>query len=125
MKNEEKNFEFESVVINDDGINVKIRKRKGKLAKKISALMPLLSVVAFLVLGFCFNLWHPGWIVFLCIPFVEIIIGLFNKKGKSLWVSLSAVFSVIVYLLLGFILNAWHPGWLVFFIVPIVGILVD
>lgn len=28
----------------------------------------LVCVIIFLILGFCFNLWHPGWIIFLTIP---------------------------------------------------------
>ena len=29
---------------------------------------PVLAVIAFLILGFMFDLWHPGWVVFLTIP---------------------------------------------------------
>ena len=27
-----------------------------------------IASLAYLVLGFFFNLWHPGWLVFLAIP---------------------------------------------------------
>ncbi len=30
---------------------------------------PLLVALIYLVLGFCFHLWHPGWVVFFTIPF--------------------------------------------------------
>ena len=30
---------------------------------------PLLVILAYLVLGFCFGLWHPSWVLFLTIPF--------------------------------------------------------
>ena len=29
---------------------------------------PILVTLIYLVLGFFFNLWHPGWLVFLAIP---------------------------------------------------------
>lgn len=37
---------------------------------------PLLCVVIFLFLGFFFNLWHPGWIVFLTIPFYYWVVSI-------------------------------------------------
>lgn len=117
---------FEDVIIDSDGVEVKIKgKKRNKIAKKITAVMPLLSTLTFLILGFCFNLWHPGWVVFLSIPLTGIIIGLFNKRGKALWISLITIICVIVYLLLGFILQAWHPGWLIFFAIPIAGIIIE
>lgn len=30
---------------------------------------PLLCAVIFLLAGFCFGWWHPGWVIFLTIPF--------------------------------------------------------
>ena len=35
---------------------------------KINISYPLITVVAYLILGLCFDLWHPGWVVFLTIP---------------------------------------------------------
>lgn len=117
----------EDIIIEGKNIEVKVRKasKRNHLARKISKVMPLLSLVAFLVLGFCFKLWHPGWVVFLAVPVSEICINIFNKKGKALWVSLAMLVSVILYLFLGIALHAWHPGWLVFFLVPIVSIIAE
>lgn len=36
---------------------------------------PLLCAVLFLLAGFCFGWWHPGWIIFLTIPFYYWIVG--------------------------------------------------
>ncbi len=53
----------------------------------ISGLYPLVVVIAYLVMGFVWNLWHPGWIIFLTIPVVEIFLPKrkmkFVKKKKS------------------------------------------
>ena len=35
---------------------------------KINISYPLITVVIYLILGLCFDLWHPGWVVFLTIP---------------------------------------------------------
>ncbi len=70
-------------------------------------------ILLYLCLGFIWNLWHPGWIVFLLVPMVVSILedGL---KGFPY-----PIFVVAVYLCLGFIWNLWHPGWLIFFTIPI------
>ena len=36
---------------------------------------PVLCVIIFLLVGFCFGWWHPGWIVFLTIPFYYWIVN--------------------------------------------------
>lgn len=47
---------------------------------RIASSIMLLALIAFLILGFLFNLWHPGWLVF---PvggiFCAILFILFNK----------------------------------------------
>jgi transcriptional regulator with XRE-family HTH domain len=44
----------------------------GRLVRKRSGLwyfpFPLLVTIAYLLLGFFFDLWHPGWLLFLTIP---------------------------------------------------------
>ena len=41
-----------------------------KTEKKMLLTLPvyLYAVIIFLILGLLFNLWHPAWLVFLCIP---------------------------------------------------------
>ena len=34
----------------------------------INAAFPITCAIIYIILGFGFNLWHPGWIVFLLIP---------------------------------------------------------
>lgn len=36
---------------------------------------PLLCVVVFLLVGFCFGWWHPAWVIFLTIPFYYWVVG--------------------------------------------------
>lgn len=117
----------DKIIIDENKENIRYhhRKKRSKIAKKFSSVTPLLAIVSFLALGFCLNAWHPGWVVFLAIPLVELILGVFTKEGKAKYVTISIVISIIGYLILGFCLDAWHPGWLIFFIVPIVGVLVE
>lgn len=89
---------------------------------RITALMPFISLVVFFILGFGFGLWHPGWLVFLSIPMVAIIVNAFDRHSISGFVALSPFVALIIFLVLGFWVEMWNPAWLVFFVVPILAI---
>lgn len=76
---------------------------------------PLLVSVCYLVLGFFFNLWHPGWILFLTIP----LYYLPDSERGYLRLLGNPIMVTIIYLLLGIYCNLWHPGWLIFLAVPL------
>ena len=126
----EETYEQNGVEINfgrsgGNRVHINIGRAKSKVIRKLSALLPLVCMIAFFVLGFCFNLWHPGWAVFLIIPVGEIILNMFTKKGKALVMSLTVVVCFIAFMVLGLVWNLWHPGWLVFLLLPIVGVIAD
>lgn len=106
-------------------VQINIGGNRSKVIRKLSALLPLLCTIAFFVLGFCFKLWHPGWVVFLLIPVGEIILSMFSKKGKALVMSLTIVICFAIYMVLGLVFGLWHPGWLVFLAIPVVGVIAD
>lgn len=76
---------------------------------------PLWVTVAYLIMGFFFHMWHPGWIIFLTIPLFYL------KEDDRTPVRLlgNPVMVTIIYLLLGTVCNLWHPGWLVFLLIPL------
>ena len=76
---------------------------------------PLLVLLLYLLMGFCLDLWHPGWIIFLTIPLFYL------PKGERNFSRLmcNPVMVTIIYLLMGFYLNLWHPGWLIFLTIPL------
>ena len=86
------------------------------LKQKIIAATPLICLIFFLLLGFVFGLWHPGWCVFLLIPLAPIILGV--KKIRNLY----SFICVVIYVLMGIIWNLWHPGWIIFLTIPVVAI---
>lgn len=71
--------------------------------------------VAYVVLGACFNLWHPGWLIFLTIP----LYYLPAAQRSPLRLLGNPVMVTIIYLLLGFECGLWHPGWVVFLLIPL------
>ena len=43
----------------------------------------IITVIIYLVLGFVYGAWHPGWIVFLAIPALISIYSIFNDKKTT------------------------------------------
>lgn len=75
------------------------------------------SVIVYLILGFCFNLWHPGWLIFLLVPFVSGIVDSIRHRNPS-----EFPYPIIVafaYLTLGFLFDMWHPWWILFLTIPV------
>ena len=106
----------------DDGLGpegsyyeAKARREEEKRRASTDAAYPMLMVGLYLVLGFAFDAWHPGWLVFLTIPLRYMN---FRSWRQRLCNPVSIVF---IYLVLGCIFDMWHPGWLVFLIIPIAG----
>lgn len=56
---------------------------KKDIAGMITGIVALLATIAYMILGFAFGLWHPGWIVFMSIPIAGSITGMFNNKDKK------------------------------------------
>lgn len=81
----------------------------------------LLVVVAYLLMGFLGNLWHPGWLVFLIIPLYHWGVDCaMHHRMRGLPTFVTAVVVFAVYLGLGFGIKMWHPTWVMFLAVPIV-----
>jgi uncharacterized membrane protein len=97
-------------------------KRKKQHKHKVIAVMPFISVALFMVLGFYFELWHPGWLVFLLIPVTAII---FETKKRERLMALTPFLAVALFMVLGFVFNLWHPGWLVFLLIPVTAIALE
>lgn len=100
-------------------------KKTGIYAEKGNKLLkfpfPFLVIIAYLVLGFLCNLWHPGWLIFLTIPaYYQYAGACFTKTKKGYLLALPVVeAAVIIYLLLGFLPGLWHPMWIIFLAIPV------
>lgn len=93
----------------------KAREEERRRRAKMDAVYPILMVALYLILGFVFGLWHPGWLVFLTIP-------LHYLHFDSLRARLTHPVSIVlIYLMLGCFFNLWHPGWLIFLVIPLAG----
>jgi|LGVF01.2.fsa_nt_gb uncharacterized membrane protein len=97
---------------------------KGNSAK-IIALSPFIATIIFLVIGFGYEGWIYGWMVFLIIPITAIVVELGRSKDPHIFTALSPFLSVIVFFVLGFGYDLWHPGWMIFTIIPVIAIFTD
>lgn len=73
--------------------------------------------LAYLVMGFYWGLWHPGWVIFIAAWVVDDIFS--NKKKRRINVPIYGI-AVLVYLLMGFYADLWHPGWIIFIVAGII-----
>ena len=87
--------------------------KKNDFKNKIVAATPFLCTIIFLLLGFVWGMWHPGWIIFLLIPVMPFLVG-----TEKLRFSIPLII-VIIYLIMGFGWNLWHPGWIIFLLIPV------
>jgi hypothetical protein len=44
---------------------------------------PIICIIAFLFVGFTLNLWHPGWLIFLTIPFYYWIVHVIDNDPNN------------------------------------------
>jgi hypothetical protein len=83
----------------------------------MAGIYPIFITGLYLVLGFLFGLWHPGWLLFLTIPLFYMPSGsLLQKLGNPVGITL-------IYLILGIYFHLWHPGWMIFLAIPVAAIL--
>ncbi len=114
-------FKFKKFVNFDEMQEENEMKFKNNTIKnKICAITPFLCTIAYVLMGSLANLWHPGWLIFLLIPIVPIMLYTHKKK---IVVDVINLIIFISYFVVGFIFDIWHPTWVVFLLIPVVEIL--
>ena len=89
--------------------------------------VPLFVVAAYLALGFLWDWWHPGWLLFLAIPVyyqLASMVGVADLRKKLNRFPIAPL-CVLVYLILGFAFDVWHPAWMLFLLIPVYHCLVS
>ncbi len=88
-----------------------------KISTSITSIWAILMVIAFIVVGSVWNIWHPTWICFLSIPLVGSLANAIQNRKISHFAY--PVLVTIVYLLIGFLNSGWHPYWFLFVTIPL------
>jgi len=81
----------------------------------------ILVTASYFVMGFAWNLWHPGWLVFFAIPIYYETVTMCLAKTTPLKLNLFPIvlLCVVAYLFLGSCYGLWHPTWMLFLLIPI------
>lgn len=77
----------------------------------------IIIVIAYLLIGAFFGLWHPGWLIFLLIPIWYSFVEAVHRKNAHIFAY--PVVAAMIFLMLGMFRGAWHPGWTIFITVPL------
>lgn len=93
--------------------------KSGEIKKGFFACLPvtLIIVIAYIVMGTVWDLWHPGWLVFLLIPIYYGTVEAVVKRNANHFPY--PIFCAGAYLLTGFLANIWHPTWVIFISIPV------
>ena len=104
-----------------DEYNLKLKENEGKETSTIISIVPFISLVSYLILGFGFDFWHPGWLVFAIVPLVVLVFTVFDDNLISGLLAIIPFIIIISYFFVGFYLGIWHPTWLIFLLLPLIG----
>ena len=123
-----KSHSGEEVHIDRRGIHVRDRKSdvhiggngvfvNGEKVRSVEIPLGVLAIIIYIVIGFCFDLWHPGWLLFILIPIISSLVDAVCKRDVSLFQY--PVFAFGIFLYAGIVHTLWHPAWVVFLTIPI------
>lgn len=89
----------------------------GEKVRSVEIPLGVLAIIIYIVIGFCFDLWHPGWLLFILIPIISSLVDAVCKRDVSLFQY--PVFAFGIFLYAGIVHTLWHPAWVVFLTIPI------
>ena len=108
------------VHIDKDGIRVNRDEMQDHIfSRGKDAELPLgiIAIVSYIVIGVCFDAWHPGWLIFLLVPIISTFIHAVRMHNADLFAY--PVLAALVFLYVGFVHFVWHPTWVVFLTIPV------
>lgn len=77
----------------------------------------ILAIVIYILIGILFNMWHPGWILFLLVPVISSLIGAVRSRNANLFAY--PILVTFLFLYAGLVHFLWHPAWALFLTIPI------
>ncbi len=109
----------DTIIVKDGHMFVNGKERRRSVwPGLINAVVPVLAVIAYLVMGFLFPWgWRLGWLVFFMVP-VLMSLGSAIRYGNPSRFAYPVLMAG-VYLFLGLWFGWWHPWWILFLTIPV------
>lgn len=108
------------VHIDKNGIRVNGDKAEGHIftrGKDAELPLGILAIVSYIIIGVCFDLWHPGWLIFFLVPIISTFIHAVRNHNPNLFAY--PILVLFIFLYVGFVYHIWHPTWVVFLTIPL------
>lgn len=108
------------VHIDKDGIRVNGEDAEGHMftyGKDTQLPLGIIAIVAYIIMGVIFDLWHPGWLIFFLVPIIGTLIHAIRRQNPNLFAY--PVLAVLIFLYMGLVRSVWHPSWAVFLTIPV------
>ncbi len=123
-KNESEAENIEVIQEDDDEDDEKkLSARQIAILAIVGGSASLIITLIYLIVGFCFDLWHPTWILFMMIPVVASFADAIVKKDVKHFAY--PVLVAAIYVLTGLLTDLWHPLWVLFLTIPVYYIIID
>lgn len=97
--------------------NIKENSRLVVITSGLTSMLYLVSIIAYLLIGFLANIWHPTWVIFFAPIIISSLVLAIGKKNAKKFCY--PVFVVAVYVLFGSLFTLWHPLWVLFITIPL------
>ena len=92
--------------------------KRDRVSKYYRAIPVFLAALAlFLFLGLTFGVWHPAWLLFLCVPVVYSVFQAFAARTVRKFNY--PLFIAALFLFLGFVFDVWQIAWIILLTIPI------
>ena len=108
------------VHIDKDGIRINGEDAEGHIfthGKDAQLPLGIIAIVAYIIIGVIFNLWHPGWLIFFFVPIIGTLIHAIRQQNPNLFAY--PMLTVLIFLYMGLVRSVWHPAWVVFLTIPV------
>ena len=83
----------------------------------LTGMLFIVAIIAYLLIGFLMDIWHPSWVVFLApIVISSLVMAIGKKKANKFNYPF---FVVMIYVLFSSLYGLWHPLWVLFITIPL------
>lgn len=108
--------EWRGIRVDENGEAMWARNNGCDLKPRLYFPVGLLVCIAYLVVGFVWNAWHPGWLLLFLIPVLESLIKAVQRRNAAVFAY--PMLTLGIFLAIGFLMDNWM-GWVVFLTIPV------